>query len=115
MEAQKKILNDKDIINFNDVPKFIIESFFGKCQYKTRLIVSTFCFLNGISMDQLLELVHWSDTSKQDESKIRHLYCYFELDRYKEKYYSYNVHRRMVMYLNGDLRRFGCRVSQKRE
>ncbi len=115
MESQKQTLDDKDIINFTDVPEFIIQSFFGKCTYKSRLLVSTFCYLNGISMDQLFELVQWSDTSKQDESKIRHLYYCFELDRYKEKYYSYNVHRRMVMYLNGDLRRFGCRVPQKRQ
>ena len=112
METRKNTLNDKDIVNFNDVPAFIVHSFFGKCDYKNRLLVLTFCYLNDIAIDQIFDLIQWNECSKKDKDKIRHLYSYFELDRYREKYYSYNVQRRMVMYLNGDLRRFGCRVPQ---
>ncbi len=115
MEVRKYILNEKDIISFNNVPQFIIDSFFGKCNYKNRLLVSTFCYLNGIAIDQLFELVQWTDTSKQDKEKIRHhFYTYFKLERYQQQYYSFNVHHGSVMYLNGDLRRFGSRVPKKK-
>src|ERR1700744_3033682 len=50
MDARKQLLNDKDIINFNYVPEFIVNSFFGNCTYKNRLLVSTFCYLNGIAI-----------------------------------------------------------------
>lgn len=103
MEKRKALLDNKDIINFTDVPEFIVNSFFGKCTYKNRLLVSTFCYLNGIAFDQLLELIQWTDTTKKDREKIRHLYSYFEMDHYKQNYYSYNVHRKMVMNLNGGL------------
>lgn len=112
MEARRNLLDEKDVINFSNVPEFIVEAFFGKCIYKSRLLVSTFCYLNGISIDQLFQLIQWKDTSEKDKIKIRQLYSYFELDRYKENYYSFNVHTGVVMYLNGDLRRFRRRVSK---
>lgn len=113
MESRRTSLNEKDVVNFTEVPEFIVNAFFGMCNYKNRLLVATFSYLNGISMDQLFELVQWTDISKNDKEKIRRLYDYFELDRYKDNYYSYNVHTRSVMYLNGDIRRFGQRISRK--
>lgn len=112
VEARKKLLNRADIATFNNVPDFIVDSFFGGCTYKKRLIVSTFCYLNGFSIEQLLTLVRWNDVKKEDRNKIRSLYGYFEIPRYKEKYYSYNIHFQMVMFLNGDLRRFRERVPK---
>lgn len=113
MEARKQLLENKDVINFNNVPDFIINSFFGKCDYKNRLLVSTFSYLNGISIEQMFDLIQWTDTKKTDKDKLRLLYSYYETDQYRQKYHSFNVHLGVVMYLNGDLRRFGCRVPKK--
>lgn len=55
LDARKKLLNSKDILNFDKVPDFIINSFFGACGYKTKLIVVTFCVLNGISPYQCFQ------------------------------------------------------------
>lgn len=110
LEARKKLLNSKDLLNFENVPPFIIDSFFGKCTYQTRLIVSTFCFLNGLSCSQCLEISRWRDISKNDINKINSFYQYLEKEENKKRYYSFSVHYRKVIFLNGDLRLYGKRI-----
>lgn len=75
--TEQNLLNEDDVNNFSDVSQFIVE-----CNFKSRLLVSTFCYSNGLLIDQLFELVQRSN--------------YFKMDR-------------KVMYLNGDLHRFGKR------
>lgn len=102
--ARRKLLNSKDIINFDKVPNFIINSFFGECCYKSRLTVVTFSFLNGISPSQCLEMCRFKFISKTDIQKMYDLYKYFKLERYSRRYYSYSVYFGKVLFLNGDLR-----------
>ncbi len=110
--ARKRLLNRKDVMRFDEVLDFIVDSFFGSCTYKNRLITSLFGYVNGISMDQLLSLNYWRDTKDVERTKIRQLYTSFEGQRYQEQYYSYNVHRKLVTFLNSDVRKFGKRVSK---
>lgn len=111
-EARRRLLNRADAISFHGVPNFIINSFFGQCNYKNRLITCTFAYLNGIDAEQLLAMVFWKDIKKQDEAKVKKLYIYFEKPEYQARYYSYNVHTKLVMFLNGDIRKYGVRVPK---
>ena len=45
------------ICDFSKVPSFIIDAFFSNIEYKERLLVTTFCFLNGISLEQMDNLL----------------------------------------------------------
>lgn len=110
--ARKKLLNREDIIRFDEVPGFIIDSFFGSCTYKKRLIAGTFGYVNGISIEQLLVLCRWNDTKKVEVVKMKNLYTMFEATRDQPKYYSYNVHEKLVIFLNGDVRKFGKHVPK---
>lgn len=112
MEARKRFLNRDDVINFETVPEHIVDAFFGSCSYKSRLIVTTFGFLNGIHIEQLLTLIKWNDTSETDRRKMIGLYKDFEKPRYMSDYFSYNVHHKLVMFFNGDVRKFGKRISR---
>lgn len=111
-EARKRFLNRFDIISFNTVPDHIVDGFYGSCNYKNRLIVLTFGFLNGLHIEQLFELIQWKDVTRSDQNKMIALYNDFEKPRYKTNYYSYNVHHKLVMYLNGDIRKFGVRIEK---
>ncbi len=108
--ARKRFLNRFDVINFEDVPDHIVDAFYGSCCYKTRLIVLTFCYLNGLHIEQVFELVRWKDIRQSDKDKMIALQQDFEKPRYKDNYYSFNVHYKLVMYLNGDIRKFGTRI-----
>lgn len=110
--ARKRLLNRRDIIRFDEVPDFIVDAFFGSCTYKTRLITASFGYMNGISPDQLLSLNRWTDAKPHEFEKVKKLYLAFEGPRYQFEYYSYNVHRRLVMYFNGDIRKFGKRIPK---
>lgn len=112
VEARKTLLNRADVIAFESVPDHIVDSFFGSCSYKNRLIVTTFGFLNGIHIDQLLELIRWKDTSETDRRKMIAVYKDFEKPRYMTSYYSYSVHHKCVMFFNGDVRKFGKRIPK---
>lgn len=96
-------LNSKDVTSFNKVPKFIINNFFGKCTYKSRLIATTFCVLNGVSPEQCFMLCHFIDLKRTDIEKIKQLYNYLKLEENSRRYYSYCVHFEKVFFLNGDL------------
>ena len=76
--ARKKLLNRFDFIRFDDVLNFIIDSFFGSCTYKSRLLTDTFGWLNGLHIDQLLELCRWNDTKAAENGKMKSLYTTFE-------------------------------------
>ena len=108
--ARKRLLNRVDVIRFDTVPNFIINSFFGSCTYKSRLITTTFAVLNGISIDGFFDLIRWSDFSDREKAKVIALFLDYEKPHYRNRYYSYNVHYKLVMYLNGDIRRMGQRV-----
>lgn len=110
VKARKILLDKVDVIAFRDVPDFVVDAFFGDCTYLKRLIVCSFSYLNGISQYQLLQLVRWKDFNQSDEKKVERLLLDLSRPEYQAKYYSYNVHHGMVMYLNGDKRRFGQRV-----
>lgn len=110
--ARKLLLNRFDIITFDSVPDHIVDAFFGSCSYKNRLIVTTFGFLNGIDAQQLLDLTRWNDTTESEKRKVIALYKDFEKPQYMNNYYSYNVHHKLVMFLNGDIRKFGKRISK---
>lgn len=101
-----------DVTSFDNVPDHIVDAFFGSCSYKNRLTVTTFGFLNGIHIEQLLQLIRWKDTTETDKRKIAALYKDFEKPRYMDNYYSYSVHHKLVMYFNGDVRKFGQRVPR---
>lgn len=113
--ARKLLLNREDIIRFDEVPDFIVDAFFGSCTFHKRLLTATFGFVNGISIDQLLGACRWNDTKQTEKEKMKKLYIAFESAHYQETYYSYNVHYKLVMFLNGDLRKCGKRVSKKEQ
>lgn len=110
VEARKRLLNGMDVINFDNVPEHIVDAFFGSCTYHNRLLVTTFGYLNGIAMDQLFQLIRWTDMRPNEENKVVVLYQDFGKEPYKNNYYSYNVHQKLVMYLNGEIRMFGNRI-----
>jgi len=104
-QARKILLEKCDVISFRNVPHFIADAFFGQCTYNKRLIACTFCYLNGLSPYQLFQLHRWSDFKKVDHNKIEALLRDFEQPAYQAKYYSYNVHHGLVMFLNGHIRK----------
>lgn len=110
--ARKILLNRLDILSFHHVPDFIVDAFFGSCTYKNRLIVSTFAYLNGVQFSQLLSLVRWRDIKETEKLKIKGLYDDFEKPSYRLKYYSYHINEKLVMYLNGDIRKWGKRIPR---
>lgn len=100
------------MIRFDEVPDFIVDAFFGSCTYKNILTTTTFGYLNGISMEQLMTLCRWKDTKNREKEKMKQLYDSYEKSHYQQKYYSYNVMMKLVMFLNGDIRSFGERKVQ---
>lgn len=110
VKARKILLGNVDVVAFRCVPDFIVDAFFGDCTYLKRLIVCSFSYLNGISKYQLLQLIRWKDFSQNDQHKIEKLLLDLERPEYQAKYYSFNVHHGLVMYLNGNIRKFGQRV-----
>jgi len=71
-----------------------------------RMIACTFCYLNGMSPYQLFQLNRWSDFKQVDRNKIEKLLRDFAQPAYQARYYSYNVHYGLVMFLNGDIRKY---------
>lgn len=110
--ARKRLLNRDDVIRFDEVPDFIVDAFFGSCTYKNRLITTVFGYVNGISAEQLISLNHWNDVKEVEKEKIKQLYISFNGPRYQQQYYSYNVHTKLVIFLNGDIRKFGKRLPR---
>lgn len=104
LAARRRLLNGFDITNFDSVPDFIINAFFGNSSYKSQLLVCTFGFLNGIEVELLISLLRWTQFTEAKKVKIRSLYRCFENSSYQGRYYSYNVHHNAVMYLNGVFR-----------
>lgn len=112
VKARKILLNRFDVIGFESVPDHIVDAFFGHCSYKNRLLVTAFGFLNGIHIEQLLQLIRWKDTEEVDRRKMAALYRDFGKPNYMNKYYSYSVHHKIVMYFNGDVRKYGKRITK---
>lgn len=78
VKARKILLDKCDVIVFRKVPDFIVDSFFGECNYYKRLIVCSFSFLNGISFFQLITLLQWKQLSDlQKKNKWRHYWLIF--------------------------------------
>lgn len=108
LNARKIRLNTFDILDFSKVPNFIIDAFFGNINYKDRLFIATFCFLNGISsdrMEEILKRTHYHSIDPIKIAKLVYLHNDFRLGKYLDKYYSYNVIKGLVMYLNGTVKR----------
>lgn len=111
VKARKILLENIDVIAFRNVPDFIVDSFFGDCTHKNRLLVCVFSYLNGISKYQLFQLIRWKDFNQKNRNKIEMLLLDLERPEYQAKYYSYNVHHGMVMFLNGEIRKYGQRIN----
>jgi hypothetical protein len=114
LEGRKKRLNTFDIIHFDKVPEHIVNAFFdyGHNHNKTRLIVATFAFLNGICYDDLIRLLHWRDFELRDKLKLKALLeNYLTQAKYQTNYYSYSVVRNLVLFLDGKLRLYGKRME----
>lgn len=112
VESRRRFLNRFDAISFENVPEHIVDAFYGLCCYKSRLIVLTFGYLNGLHIEQLFQLMQWKDISQSDRNTMIALYNDFEKPRYRTNYYSYNVHHKLVMFLNGDVRKCGKRIKK---
>lgn len=111
VKARKRLLNRLDIITFDSVPNFIVNCFFGESSYHSQLIVCTYGYLNDIEINLLISFVRWTDLNEKRLRKMKVLYLDFEAKpQYREKYYSFNVVRRLVMFLNGDIRMCGKRI-----
>lgn len=106
VKARKILLDKCDVIAFRKVPDFIVDSFFGECNYYKRLIVCSFSILNGISFFQLT-LLQWKQLSNLQKKQMKALLADFHKPHYQAKYYSYNVHHGLVMFLNGKVRKYG--------
>lgn len=79
-----------------------------------QLIICTFGYLNGIEIDLLISLIRWKDINENRKRKIKALYKDFETKpEYRERYYSFNVGHKLVMFLNGDILKFGQRIVVK--
>lgn len=109
--ARRRRLTSFDYLSFSDVPDFIINSFFDKCTYKNRLLTSTFAYLNGLTFEQLLTLLHWKYFTSKDIDKMKSLYfIYFQQEQYRKKYFSFSVINKQVMFLDGSIRRYGIKI-----
>lgn len=104
IEAYRRLLDHFDVFNFHEIPKFIVESFFGDPSYKKRLLTSAFGFLNGISPEQLIEMLFWRPIRTKDHIKILALYEYFKLPFVNQQYFSYHASTRTVRFLNGSVK-----------
>ncbi len=73
-----------------------------QCDYNKRVKVSTFGYLNGITFDQIIEMQQWTDFKISEKNKIEDLMkVYYEQPRYRSTYYSYEIIRGLVCYLDG--------------
>lgn len=111
-EARRRYLNHLDVVEFRNVPAFIINAFFDQGSYHKRLIVTTFGFLNGINYYNLSRMIKWTNKTQQDMRKVEDLLeNYLVKPEYQKKYYSYSVIRDCVLFLDGALRLYGRRVE----
>lgn len=107
--ARRRFLNRLDITDFENVPGFIVDAFFGNSTYKTRLLVTTFAHVNGLNEEQIFKLLQWKSIKRIDREKISYLFIWLQNSENAKNYYSYNVVRRQVLFCNGDVRRYGQR------
>lgn len=112
LDAMKKFLNKMDITDFSKVPDHIVEAFFEKASYKSRMLVTVFVFVNGININQLFELLKKKLLTKEDKTKIIYLFNALKNPVFSYKYYSYNVIRNLIIFCNGDIRRYGKRIEK---
>ena len=111
-EARRKMLNAVDVISFIRVPDFIIDSFFDKSSYKKRLIVASFCVLNGIPFSISQKLIKWIPFESVNIIKVKDLMeNYLILPLYRSRYYSYDVTTSCVRFLDGSVRLYGKKIN----
>lgn len=80
LKARKIRLNTFDILDFSNVPNFIIDVFFGD--------------INGISSDQMeeiLKITHYHLIEPIKIAKLVYLHNDFRQGKYLDQYYSYNI------------------------
>lgn len=112
IQAMKRRLSSYDYCTFWNVPNFIIEAFYGNCSYRKRLIVSTFGYVNGTTFEQIVEMNQWRYFTNVQKKIIEDLIkVWFEKPEYRRRYYSYEVIRGLVVYLDGKVRYNGRRFS----
>ena len=106
IKARRLRLNSFDICNFSKVPSFIIDAFFSEMSYKDTLKVCTFCFLNGISTEQMDELLLKINSNYKGIKRhhIHSLFKDFQQRKYVHKYYFYCTIRNVVSYLDGQIK-----------
>lgn len=104
LAARIRFLNKFDVLCFNNVPDFIINAFFSDGTYLERMIVTNFCFLNGIPFKKLTILIH-GRFKREHLKKVERLYSDFVAGRYVNHYYSFCVARKVVSFLNGTIKR----------
>lgn len=94
------------------VPDYVYRAMFGEKNYRNRLVIAVFCFINGIHIQHmiriLLDLPHRFASqfniklpNSQQIRQITDLWKDFEEGKYLDKYYGFDVHRNIVVYLNG--------------
>ena len=111
LEARRRRLNHFDVTDFSRVPPHIVNAFFGDGSYRSRLFVTTFAFINGLTLDQLLRMLHWRPFTLEDRGKISDLFLnYLPKPEYGRKYYSYNTTLNLMIFCDGCLRINGERV-----
>lgn len=96
LTARRKLLNRAEVMTFDGVPGFIVNSFFDGYSCRNQLLVSTFGFLNGISVDSLFSIIRWKDLTAERKKRIRDLYERYLDPAYQARYYSFNVHHKSV-------------------
>lgn len=92
-------------------PHHYRKAFWSRHGYRDRLLVSTFAYNNGLSIDLLVEFVAWlfaEQFERRDKliQKYRRLYQDFESSpQMKARYYAWDVVEARVTYLDGITRR----------
>lgn len=90
-EVKRRLNNIQDIFNFNLVPPYIICCLLSNWKYTVRVKLTTFFFLNGISIDQFIELlgvvlrnfsIRGNHLNMDREQQIRRLWNDFVEGRY---------------------------------
>lgn len=103
LPARRKLLNRYEVIKFDRVPGFIINAFFEESSYEKQIQISTFGYLNGIGVRELVRMIRWTDVTENKKNKIEMIYDTLDKPRSKTLYYSYDVFHDTIMKLDGTI------------